>query len=175
MPIGEPSMEVIKPKRKDIINITNDNLEADLDKAFPDIDKDMMNMKIEGDKNTPTEKETNKTFVTSVDKVSREQLLKDVDPAAVNDLNRIIDSAVDELREDSLIQDYIVNGHKLMIDNVIDEITMNSGVIIKILKDLTREPDKELYIEQETKRVTNAIKEVVITKLLLEDNLGGNS
>jgi len=173
MPIGEPSMNSIKPKR-DVINISSDNLEADLDKAFSGISEDMMDVKIEGDKIATVEGGDIKTLAASVNKTFSDQSL-DVAVDRHIESKGVVDSAVVKLRKDPMIQAYIASGHEEIVNKVIDEMTMDPRLIKKFFSNLNEAPDKALHIERATNKLTDTMKEVVITEVLLKDSLRGNS
>jgi len=173
MPIGEPSMDSMKSE-KNVINISSDNLEADLDTAFSDISEDMMDMKIEGDRIATVEGSDIKTLATSVDKTFKDQSLNVAVDSHIESKG-VVDSAVIKLRKDPMIQAYIASGHEEIVNNVIDEMTMDPQLIKKFFTNLNNASDKASHIEQATNKLTDTMKEVVITKVLLKDSLSGNS
>ena len=175
MPIGEPTMGSVKPKKKDVISISSDNLETDIDKAFSDIHQDMRDIKIEDDKIiTIDDVDDVDDLGKSVDAVFGDKPL-DVEVDERIESSGVVAIASEKVKTDKAVQRLIMNGNEEMVNKVIEKMTTDPELIDKFFGKLADAPDKAAHIEQATEKLAKAIKEVIITDSLLSKNLMGNS
>lgn len=175
MPIGEPTMGSVKPKKKDVISISSDNLEADIDEVFSDIRQDMRDVKIEGDKIiTIDDVDDIDALGKSVNAVFGDKPL-DVEVDKRIESSGVVAIASEKVKADKEVQRLIMNGEEEMVNKVIEKMTTDPELIDKFFGKLADAPDKAAHIEQATKKLAETIKEVIISKSLLNDSIIGNS
>lgn len=175
MPIGEPTMGSVKPKKKDVISISSDNLEADIDEVFSDIRQDMRDVKIEGDKIiTIDDVDDIDALGKSVNAVFGDKPL-DVEVDKRIESSGVVAIASEKVKADKEVQRLIMNGEEEMVNKVIEKMTTDPEIIDKFFGKLADAPDKAAHIEQATKKLAETIKEVIISKSLLNDSIIGNS
>ncbi|HIP49904.1 MAG TPA: hypothetical protein EYG99_00460 [Candidatus Pacebacteria bacterium] len=172
MPIGEPTMGSVKPKKKDVISISSDNLEADIDEVFSDIRQDMRDVKIEGDKIITIDDVD--ALGKSVNAVFGDKPL-DVEVDKRIESSGVVAIASEKVKADKEVQRLIMNGEEEMVNKVIEKMTTDPEIIDKFFGKLADAPDKAAHIEQATKKLAETIKEVIISKSLLNDSIIGNS
>ena len=175
MPMGEPVMEPPKPKGKKVINIGTDNFEADLDKAFSDIEQDMREVEIEGDRIITIDDVDNvKTLGKSVDVVFGDGPL-DAEVDKRIESSGVVAIAGEKVKADKEVQRFIMNGKEEMVNKVIAKMTTDPKLIGKFFGNLTDASDKAAHIEQATEKLAETIKEVIITEDLLNESSIGHS
>jgi len=158
MPIGEPTIESMKPKKEEAINISADNLEADLGKAFSGIEKDIRNAKIEGDTITTIEGDDVEALAASVDEAFGPEA-NNIEVDWTQESKTVVAVAEQKLFDDEEIGAYMKDSeYEGIVRQVVSDMTTNEEQIRIFQEGLNLASDKAKYVEQATNKLADAMK-----------------
>ncbi len=167
MPIGEPVMQPKskKPKFEEkVINISDDDFEGDVKKAFVDIDKDINSTLIEGDPiitiegNDPRDLEDSVTGAFGAD-------VNNVEVDWSKESKAVVAIAEQKLFADEKISEYMGDYEDIIRQTVVDMTTDEEQIRI-FQVGLNAATDKAKYVEQATNKLVHMMKDEVERRIM---------
>ena len=162
MPIGEPVMQP-KPK-KEVINISANSLEKDLDEAFADINQDIKSATIEEDPITTIEGTNPQDLDDSVTKAFGADV-NNVEVDWSKESKAVVAIAEQKLFADEKISEYMEDYEDIIRQTVVD-MTTNEEQIRIFQVGLNTATDKAKYVEQATNKLVHMMKDEVERRIM---------